>query len=49
MDQSEVAWNAVADQLTSTLSQYDPTFQPNFVNVLVTDICQLDVSVLSSF
>lgn len=49
MNQSEVTWNSVANQLSTTFSAYDPNYQTNFVNALTTDVCQLSAPVLTSY
>lgn len=49
MNQSEVKFNAVANQLSTMFSAYDPNYQDNFVNSLITGVCKLSAPLLSSF
>ena len=41
LNSSLTTWNEVATNLTIALSSYDPHFENNFKNALITDVCKL--------
>jgi hypothetical protein len=39
LNETDTKFNNVADHLTTIFNSYDPTYETNFVNALVTSVC----------
>lgn len=49
LNQTETKFNSVANRLTTIFSTYDPDYQTNFVQSLVTSVCKLSAADLTPF